>query len=452
MKNCSFCGAELPENTRFCGKCGSVQDATATDVATIRSNTPTPYWTPEGGTLPATSPPYAYPTSAAPGNWSPTTGSPATPPPPPPPTEDEEQRRAIPPWSPLYGTGLGADALMSSGQAYNAGAPVVQGTPQIGGVPNISGTPTPYTNAPIGHLAQGPAYQSPVSSYPYAGQQPTYYPPEQQGTPEQHPQYEPGKHHAQHTQHAQHLHHTAAGATKVAGGSAIKTIIIVVTTIVVVAAGGIGAAAYFLNRPQPLISITSDFKSGNTLAGASGTILHISGQKFSGNSAITFLLDGNAAPGNPSAQSDSNGSFRADVKITDAWSVGRHTLTARDASNYSTKNSVSVVVVPPGTANTPGPNGAPPDDATFTIDLSAKGTYNSVNQPFTRDEALHITGHPDPAGGTACLNGDDGQKFTSSGVTLDTHIAFNETYSFSCQGSYKSGNVTYTEMLLTDVI
>src|SRR5712691_1304285 len=234
MKNCSFCGAELPENTRFCGKCGSVQDPTATDVATIRSTTPTPSWTPEGGTLPATSPPYAYPTSAAPGNWSPTTGSPATPPPPPPPppTEDEEQRRAIPPWSPLYGAGLGADALMSSGQAYNAGAPVVQGTPQIGGVPNISGTPTPYTNAPIGHLAQGPAYQSPVSSYPYAGQQPTYYP------PEQHPQHEPGKHHAQHTQHAQHLHHTAAGATKVAGGSAIKTIIIVVTTVVVVAAGG----------------------------------------------------------------------------------------------------------------------------------------------------------------------------------------------------------------------
>src|SRR5713226_9318751 len=129
MKNCSFCGAELPENTRFCGKCGSVQDATATDVATTRSNTPAPYWAPEGGTLPATSPPYAYPKSTAPGNWSPTIGSPATPPPPPPPppppTEDEEQRGAIPPWSPLYGAGLGADALMSSGQAYNAGAPVV---------------------------------------------------------------------------------------------------------------------------------------------------------------------------------------------------------------------------------------------------------------------------------------------------------------------------------------
>lgn len=335
---------------------------------------------------------------------------------------------------------------MSSGQAYNAGAPVVQGTPQIGGVPNISGTPTPYTNAPIGHLAQGPAYQSPATSYPYAGQQPTYYPPEHHGTPEQHPQHEHGKH------HAQHLHHTAAGATKVAGGSAIKTIIIVVTTVVVVAAGGIGAAAYFLSRPQPLISITSNFKVLSTLAGASGTILHIRGQKFSGNSAITFLLDGNAAPGNPGAQSDSNGNFRADVKITDAWSVGTHTLTARDASNYSTKNSVSVIVVQPGTANTPGPNGAPPDDATFTIDLSAKGTYNSVNQTFTRDEALHITGHPDPAGGTACLNDDDGQQFSDSQITLDTHIPFTETYSFSCQGSYKSGKVTYTEMLLTSVI
>lgn len=238
-----------------------------------------------------------------------------------------------------------------------------------------------------------------------------------------------------------------------AGASGVKTIIIVVVTVVVVAAGGIGAAAYFFNRPQPLITITSNFKNGNSLVGANGTVLHITGQKFSGNSAITFLLDGNTAPGNPGARSDSNGNFSADVKITGAWSVGTHTLTARDASNYSTKNSVSVIIVQPGVAHTPGPNGAPPDDATFTISLSAKGNYSgSGNQPFTRDETLRITGRPDPAGGTVCQNGDDGQKFTASSVTLDTGLAFTQTYSFSCQGSYKGGKITYTEMLVTDVI
>lgn len=443
LLKCSYCGADLPENSRFCGKCGSVQDSTATDGATSRSNAQQPSWAPEGGTLPASQPPYTYPTPdiyLTPGSqpsWSPNSGSPITPPPPPPPTENEEERRGIPPWSPQYGAALGADALMSGGQPYGYGAPSVQGTPQIGGVPRVSGTPTSYSNAPAGHLAQGPGYQSPISHYSQAGQQPTYYP------PQQHPEH--------HVQHAQHGHHAAAGATKVAGASGVKTIIIVVVTVVVVAAGGIGAAAYFLNRPQPLISITSSYKVGSTLAGSNGTILHINGQKFSGNSAITFLLDGNPAPGNPSAHSDSNGNFSADVKITGAWSVGTHTLAARDASNYSTKNSVSVTIVQPGVAHTPGPNGAPPDDATFTISISAKGTYTS-SQPFTRNETLRITGRPDPAGGTVCQDGDTGQQFSSSGVTLDTHIAFTETYSFSCKGSYKGGKVSYTETLVTNVI
>jgi zinc-ribbon domain len=455
MQKCSYCGAELPENSRFCGKCGSVQDTTATDAATSRSNTPQPYWTPEGGTLPASQPPYPYPvqqdTFPTPGSqpsWSPNTGSPATPPPPPPSTENEDERGGVPPWSPLYGAGLGADALMSGGQPYGYGAPVVQGTPQIGGVPSVAGSPTPYTNPPAGHLAQGPAYQSPSTYYPQAGQQPTYYPPQHQGTPDQHPQTAPHGHHAQ---HAQHLHHTAAGATKVAGTSGLKTVIIIVATVVVVAGGGIATAAYFLTRPQPLISITSNYNAGSTPAGANGTVLDINGQKFSGNSAITFLLDGNPAPGNPSAHSDSNGNFSAKVQITGAWSIGMHTLTARDASNYSTKNSVSVTIVPPGVAHTPGPNGAPPDDATFTISLSATGSYTG-NQPFTRNETLHITGRPDPAGGTVCQDGDNGQQFTTQSTTLDTHLAFSETYSLTCQGSYKSGKVSYTETLTTDVI
>jgi len=248
------------------------------------------------------------------------------------------------------------------------------------------------------------------------------------------------------------MHHTAAGVTKVAGGSAVKTIIIVVTTVVVVAAGSIGAAAYFLSRPQPLISIsrpqplisiTSTYKVGNAPAGAHGTILHISGQKFSSNSAITFLLDGHAAPGNPGTRSDSNGNVSADVTITDAWSVGTHTLTARDASNYSTKNSVSVTIVQSGQANTPGPNGAPPDDASFRVIAQIQGSQST--------ETEVVTGHPDPMGGTVCQPEDNGQPFVITSFTFNTHTPYRDTSTFSCAGSYKGGKLTLTETFKSDV-
>jgi hypothetical protein len=246
--------------------------------------------------------------------------------------------------------------------------------------------------------------------------------------------------------------HAVARETRAAGGLSVKTIMLVVATVLVVAAGGIAAAVHFLARPQPLISITSNYKVGNTPAGANGTILHISGQQFSSNSAITFLLDGHVAPGNPGTRSDSNGNFTTTMTITNAWSAGSHTLTARDASNDSTKNSVSVTIVQPGQSNTPGPNGAPPDDATFTLNIPAQGRITTVNQPFTNnEEALLITGHPDPAGGTVCLNRDNGQQFSSSYVA-NNGTPFTETFSFSCKGSYKSGKISYTETLLTDVI
>ncbi len=457
MQKCSYCGAELPENARFCGKCGGVQDATTTEQATMRSNTSTPYWTPEDGTLPASQGSYPYPVQEAypaPGSqpsWSPTDGSQGTPTSP---TEHDDERRGIAAWPAQYGVGLGAEGMISGGQPYNYSAPVVHGTPQIGGVPNVVGSPTPYANPLAGQMAQGPAYQSPVTHYSPAGQEANSYPP-QQGTLEQRPGYEAEKHpehHEHHARHAKHLHHKASSASKAAGVSGLKTIIIVITTIVVVAAGGVAAAGYFLNRPQPVISATSSYRVGNTIAGAVGSVLHISGQKFSSNSAITFLLDSNPAPGNPSAQSDSNGNFSANVPVTSGWSTGPHILTARDAGNNHTKNSVNVIIVQPGSANTPGPNGAPPDDATFTISLSAKGTYVLGNQPFNNTETLNITGHPDPKGGTVCQDADNGQSITTHSVTLDTHTPFTETYSLTCQGSYKSGKVTYTETLVTDVI
>src|SRR5438552_6346626 len=126
MQKCSSCGADLPENARFCGKCGSVQVALATDAAATRSNTPPPQsWVPEVGTLPATWPPSSkYPAQGSTPAWSPNVPAPTTPPPVA--ENEDERRRGIPPWSPLYGAAIGGDALMGSGQVYTPGAPGVQ--------------------------------------------------------------------------------------------------------------------------------------------------------------------------------------------------------------------------------------------------------------------------------------------------------------------------------------
>lgn len=218
-----------------------------------------------------------------------------------------------------------------------------------------------------------------------------------------------------------------------------------VVAVAVVAAGGIAAAVHFLAHPQPLISISSNYKVGNAPAGANGTILHISGQQFSSNSAITFLLDSAAAPGNPGTRSDSNGNFSADMTITSAWSVGTHTLTAKDASNDSTKNSVTVTIVQPGQANTPGPDGAPPDDASFRLKITIQASDPYVGEPFASDPVLVITGHPDPEGGTVCSPDDSGQSFTYSGTGYNNGTPFTETETATCGGTYKAGQISYIE-------
>jgi hypothetical protein len=434
MQKCSSCEADLPENSRFCGKCGSVQDSISIAATTTRSNTPQQQsWTPEDGTIPATWPPSSNdPVQGSAPAWSPNVQAPETPPPPLGAENEDERRRGIPPWSPLYGSALAGGALLGSVQAYTPGVPVVQGTPQIGSVPSVAGSPTPYINARFSQPVQG-AGNAPVSQ-PVQGTQPTHHPPERPEAPEHHPPHKPHRHQTHPLQHEPHR----VVKTKAAGASSVKTIMIVVATVVVVAAGGIAAAAHFLSRPQPLISISSNFKVGTTPAGANGTILHISGQQFSSNSAITFLLDGNVAPGNPGTQSDSNGNFSADVTITGAWSVGTHTLTAMDASNASTTNSVSVTIVQPGQANTPGPTPTPP--AVFNSGTwQGQGTYNDGRPPF--DMTLMITVNGNSFSGTLREN--------MYNTTVNIIGAINgDTFSFT-DPTYVSGNqitlgTTYT--------
>jgi hypothetical protein len=243
-----------------------------------------------------------------------------------------------------------------------------------------------------------------------------------------------------------------AAATKVAGtGLSIKTVVIAITIIVVVAGGGIGAAAYFLTRPSPVITASSAFSVGGTLAGANGTTLHISGQKFSGSSPITFLLDGSPLTGNQSVTSDANGNFQTDLKISSSWTTGRHTLTARDGSNYSTQQSVTVIIVAPGQAHTPGPNGAPPDSATFKVSANLQTRF-SDGTSYDPAQTLQVTGHPDPTGGTVCQAQDNGTPVVTTSSTFDTSTAYRDSSTYSCTGTYKGGKLTYTETITSELV
>ena len=130
--------------------------------------------------------------------------------------------------------------------------------------------------------------------------------------------------------------------------------------------------------------------------------------------------------------------------------MGTHTLTATDASNDSPKNSVSVLIVQPGQANTPGPDGAPPDDASFKVIAQIQRQAIAGN-PYSTQETEFVTGHPDPMGGNVCQPEDNGQPIVTTGVTSNTPIPFRNTYTFSCAGSYKGGKLTLTETLRSEV-
>jgi hypothetical protein len=200
------------------------------------------------------------------------------------------------------------------------------------------------------------------------------------------------------------------------------------------------------------MSVTSSYRVGSTPAGSIGTALHVSGHSFSGSSAITFLLDSVPVPGNQNVQSDADGNVRADLAITNAWTVGNHTLTAKDAGGYTTKAGVTVAIVPQGQAHTPGPNGAPSDDMSFTLNANEQvQDAGTGQQVWSGTETLIVTGKPDPSGGTVCQAVDDGQPHTSL-VSTSTGVAYRETLALSCSGTYKGGKLSYTETVTSDKI
>lgn len=222
--------------------------------------------------------------------------------------------------------------------------------------------------------------------------------------------------------------------------------VLLIIGVVVVLLGLIGGG-YELLIPRPTMAVKSNYNVGNVLAGSTGTSLTVSGSKFSSSSTVTFLLDGKPIPGEQTVRSNGGGDVSTTLKLTDNWPLGRHTLTAKDASGYTTSQGVAIQVVKQGEAGTPGPNGAPPDDASLAINASV----TLKGDPVQHTETLTVTGRPDPKGGTVCIGGDDnGQPHTLTGTS--NGVTFSETIVLSCSGLYKNGQLTYTETATSDKI
>ncbi len=224
-------------------------------------------------------------------------------------------------------------------------------------------------------------------------------------------------------------------------GNQLKVLLVVLAVVLVLGTGGGGIAAYLLTRPQPVISVTSDYRVGSIPAGSTGTVFHVSGHHFSGTSAITFLLDRVLVTGSQTVQSDADGNIRADLTVTDGWAVGNHTLLAKDAAGYTTQVGPTVTIVPQGQAHTPGPNGAPPDDMSFTINATVQAQDAKTGEQ-TWNETVIITGQPD--GGSVCESMDDGQPHTFTG-DFGNGVTYTKTMVFKCSGTYKGGKLSYTE-------
>jgi hypothetical protein len=207
--------------------------------------------------------------------------------------------------------------------------------------------------------------------------------------------------------------------------------------------------------PRPVIEVQSHYQQGGVPAGSTTTSLHVSGKWFSYRSSITFLLDGKPAPGSGGTQSDAQGRVEADLTVTGDWGVGNHTLTAKDDQGYVTRRGAALAIVTQGEAGTPGPNGAPADDASFTLVVTIQTQDPLTGAPQSMQETLVITGQADPAGGTVCQARDNSQPFTQTGNVLDasgmpTGVTYQETLTATCSGSYKGGQLTYTETATSD--
>lgn len=427
MERCSFCGGELLFQARFCSHCGASREEAArpderTQISQPHLEEILPTLDPEATFIQDTptlrsSSELALTTDADAGTKSAPNASRKD--------EDEEQKSVA-----LSDFGVPLP-LAGGSMTPTPHVPVLPGTPQIGSIPTLPKTPQPGSASPT--FPAGNASPQPLSPPP--------------GSQLQHELHHSASQIPRHARRAVH-----ATASKTTGGFAMKWVVVLVTTTIVVAGGAIGALAYILTRPQPVISVTSSYMVGKIPAGSNGTRLHIVGNHFSDNSALTFLLDNRRVPDTLHTSSDSKGNLSTTLPIPSGWPRGRHILTAQDAGGSRTKVGVPIEIVAPGEANTPGPLGAPSNDASFKVLTKFQGQYDQGGGPFTGTGTEIVTGHPDPEGGSVCQPEDNGQPHQYRSHTLDTGLPETQTVTYSCSGTYRGGTLKLTETLLSDTV
>lgn len=207
-------------------------------------------------------------------------------------------------------------------------------------------------------------------------------------------------------------------------GFLLPTILICV---LVVGMGSAGYLWYRSTRPNPVLTmVSSPYHQGTLVVGATTITFLVTGSHFTSNAAVSFLLDSASAPGGALVESDSTGAIRATLTVTSAWRPGRHVLLAKDSAGYETKVGWPMMIVAPGQAHTPGPHGAPSDDANLLIVGSLQGTSQTTR---------HLTIKSSPNGGQVCGDEDDGQPHQSQGTSAG--LTYTETRVVTCAGSYK---------------
>jgi len=397
-KNCQSCGETLPMQAHFCRRCGQPQPTPLNFEETRITGVPLPPgvaggWSTGLPTLPA----------------APQTGIPSV-------SSTLAASQAGAPSVPLAGAGP---------QAGTPGVPTAPWGPQAG-TPSIPSAPAgPQAGAPsLPNAPAGPQTGQALSAGSKAARL------------------------------------TGKGVTqglraKLLGTTAAKVIFIAVMVTAVATASAAGVAltrpgaplAHLLSQPTPVplpkVTVQSLYHVGSLPAGSTTTTLHVQGSLFAGHALVTFLLNGQPAPGAEAVKSDAQGRVQTDLTITADWPLGTQALSARDAAGHHPLRGAQVVIVPQGEAHTPGPNGSPPDDATFIVKMQLSKEPCSWLYFCDTDQRnfLMVTGHLDPTGGTVCGPLDDGQSHTfpfQGGGGSETFIT-------GCGGTYKAGAFTYMQ-------
>ncbi len=370
MKYCENCKSQLPEEARFCGKCGAVNDIPAdgqTRISNVQRIDPSGAQALAGISLPGIDPNSPIPAFMSGPQWhsymekqvQPGSDSPAAPF-----VDDDEERRRR---AALLGMGLVELGAFPQGGSV----PFVQSTPQVGSVPSVQGTPQ----------VPGSAWQGGMEGVPFQVTPNT--PPAQMSPPVSPTPHLPSTSSPTLTLHTHHPPSGSSSGSSPNHGCAPTLIIAAITIPLVIIASIIGLGLT-LFAPSLSLSGSNSVTSGGTL--------HLHGSHFLPGGSIELTLDATTpvfvvgpqfthdvsfadhshqaahslaqisaqlympSAGNNTINARSDGTFDVTITIMPSWSSGQHTI---DASEALTHRGASLSFTILGPFTTPSPTQSP---------------------------------------------------------------------------------------------